>query len=313
MSTFENHSIKPLAPRAWAGRPNWRLPTLGGRQLWADEFFFHGWHIQRNVLSGHYRLLDAGNWRYAWGTLDDCRRMLDRIRDSARLPAMNGPGIILLHGLTRSAAHMTPLARYLRAHGHANLFNVTYPTTRGSIDDHAEQLAAVIRSLEGIGQLSLVAHSLGNLVIRRYLASASDAQRSRIGRIVMLGPPNLAAKMAEMLGHRRWFGLVLGKAATQLRSVPAVSDRLATPTSQFGIIAGGRGGPRGYNPLLAGDNDFLVDVASTRLPGAADFALLPVSHAFMMAHPLVQQYTLKFLETGAFVSPDRAQPIPPAG
>ena len=80
--------------------------------------------------------------------------------------------------------------------------------------------------------------------------------------------------------------------------------------AQFGIIAGGRGGPRGYNPLLAGDNDFLVDVASTRLPGAADFVVLPVSHAFMMVHPLVQQYTLRFLETGHFISPERAQPIP---
>src|SRR5580704_16747376 len=223
MSTFDKHYAEPLIPAARARRINLRLPTLGGRQLWADELFFHGWHIQRNVFSGHYRLLDERNWRYAWGTLDDCRRVLERIRSSARLPSMSGPGVVLLHGLTRSAAHMAPLARYLRDHGHQNVFSVTYPTTRGSIDEHAEQLARVIQSLEGIGQLSLVAHSLGNLVIRRYLATATDEQRLRIGRIVMLGPPNLAAKMAEKLGHRRWFGLVLGKAATQLRSVPAVS------------------------------------------------------------------------------------------
>ena len=35
------------------------------------------------------------------------------------------------------------------------IFNVTYPTTRGSIDEHAEQLARVIQNLDGIGQLSL--------------------------------------------------------------------------------------------------------------------------------------------------------------
>ncbi len=165
MSTFEKHHNEPLTPRAAVPRPNLRLPTLGGRQLWADELFFHGWHIQRNVLSGHYRLLDAGNWRYAWGTFDDCRRMLERIRSSARLPAMSGPGVILLHGLTRSAAHMAPLGRYLRAHGHENVFSVTYPTTRGTIDEHAEQLARVIQNLEGIGQLSVVGHSLGCLVM----------------------------------------------------------------------------------------------------------------------------------------------------
>jgi pimeloyl-ACP methyl ester carboxylesterase len=302
MNTFDKQAV--------AKRPNLRLPTLGGRQLWADESFFHGWHIQRNVLSGHYRLLDSGNWRHTWGTLDNCRATLDRIRALQRLPTMSGSAIVLLHGLVRSAAHMVPLARYLRTHTNQTVFNVTYPTTRGSIDDHAGQLDRVIKSLEGIGQLSLVGHSMGNLVIRRYLADASKQEQARIRRIVMLGPPNQAAKMAEILGHRRWFGLVLGKAATQLRSVAEVAHRLATPSAPFGIIAGGRGVPRGFNPLLEGDNDFLVDVASTRLAGAADFAVLPVSHAFMMAHPLVQQYTLRFLETGAFISPERAQPIP---
>ncbi len=266
--------------------------------------FTAGKYPSRNVLSGHYRLLDAGNWRHAWGTFDDCRSTLAQIRVSQRLPAMSGSGILLLHGLVRSAAHVAPLARYLRAHTNQTVFNVTYPTTRGSIDDHAEQLNRVIKSLEGVGQLSLVGHSLGTLVIRRYLADASEQERARIGRIVMLGPPNQAAKMAEMLGHQRWFGLVLGKAATQLRSVGEVGHRLAIPSSPFGIIAGGRGGPRGYNPLLAGDNDFLVDVASTRLAGAADFAVLPVSHAFMMANPLVQQYDAPLLETGAFTLPE---------
>ena len=35
------------------------LPTMGGKQFWADELFFHQWRIQRNVLTGHYRLLDG--------------------------------------------------------------------------------------------------------------------------------------------------------------------------------------------------------------------------------------------------------------
>ncbi len=230
---------------------------------------------------------------------------------------MSGPGIILLHGLVRSAAHMAPMARYL-AHATATrtVFNVTYPTTRGSIDEHAEQLARVIGSLDGIGQISLVGHSLGSLVIRRHLAGASDTERERIGRIVMLGPPNRAAKMAEYLRHRRrWFGLVLGKAANaaSARSIRQRAVGWPRPPSPFGIIAGGRGNQCGYNPMLGSDNDFLVDVESTRLEGADDFVVLPVSHTFMMAHPRVQEYTLRFLETGAFISPDRAQPIPPAG
>ncbi len=294
-------------------RPNWRLPTLGGRHLWADELFFHGWHIQRNVVSGHYRLLNAGNWRHAWGTFEHCRAKLAAIRDSERLPPMRGSGLILLHGLVRSAAHMAPLARYLRDHTHHTVFNVTYPTTRGSIDEHAEQLARLIGRLEGIDDLWFVGHSLGNLVIRRYLSGITDVEQSRVQRMVMLGPPNQSARMAEVFGRQPWFGLLLGRAATQMCDLPHAQDRLAVPACPFGIIAGGRGKTRGYNPFLAGDNDFLVDVASTRLPGAADFVVLPVVHAAMMASPIVQQYTLRFLETGAFISPERRQPIPRVG
>ncbi|MGQ9575532.1 MAG: hypothetical protein ACUVUC_09450 [Thermoguttaceae bacterium] len=33
------------------------MPTLGGKQFWADELLFHQWRIQRNVLTGHCRLL----------------------------------------------------------------------------------------------------------------------------------------------------------------------------------------------------------------------------------------------------------------
>ena len=35
------------------------VPTLGGMQFWADELFFHQWRIQRNVITGHCRLLDG--------------------------------------------------------------------------------------------------------------------------------------------------------------------------------------------------------------------------------------------------------------
>ena len=33
--------------------------TGGGKQFWADVWFFHDWRIQRHALTGHYRLLDG--------------------------------------------------------------------------------------------------------------------------------------------------------------------------------------------------------------------------------------------------------------
>ena len=44
-------------------RLNLKTPTLGGLQLWTDELYFHGWHIQRHCFTGHCRLLDERNRR----------------------------------------------------------------------------------------------------------------------------------------------------------------------------------------------------------------------------------------------------------
>ena len=304
---------QPLAGSG--GMPNVTLPTLGGKQFWGDESFFHGWHIQKNALTGHYRLLDERNFRHAWGSLADCQNRLAEIRQRDKLPPMHGPAVIVLHGLGRSASSMGNMAQFLSTTGKFSVFNVTYPTTRGSIADHAQALGRIIASLEGIETIHFVAHSLGNLVIRNYLGDTTDLATGRrpdprIGRVVMLGAPNNGARLADVFGKTGMFEFVLGKSAADIRDFRELAARFPAPAGEFAIIAGGRGGPQGYNPWLAGDNDLVVTVESTRLPGAAEFAVLPVIHTLMMDDATVQKYTQNFLEHGYFISPDRRQPIP---
>ena len=94
-----------------------------------------------------------------------------------------------------------------------------------------------------------------------------------------------------------------------MRDWANLEAQLATPPGPFGILAGGRGAATGYNPWLEGDNDMVVTVESTRLPGAADFAVLPVVHTLMMDDRRVQEYTVRFLERGYFVSEAARSPI----
>ncbi len=301
-------------PVSGGGLPNVTLPTLGGKQFWGDESFFHGWHIQKNALTGHFRLLDERNFRHAWGTLADCQGRLEEIRRREKLPPMQGPAVIVLHGLGRSASSMGNMAQFLRASGKYKVFNVTYPTTRGSIADHAQCLGRIIGGLDGIETIHFVAHSLGNLVIRNYLGDTTDPvtgrpSERRIGRIVMLGAPNNGARLAEVFGRTGAFEFVLGKSAAEIRDFRDLEARFPAPQGEFAIIAGGRGGPQGYNPWLTGDNDLVVSVETTRLPGASDFAVLPVIHTLMMDDATVQQYTLSFLQHGYFISTARRQPI----
>src|SRR3954451_14605074 len=134
--------------------------TAGGKQFWADVWFFHDWRIQCHALTGHYRLLDGSNRRHASGTYEACRDKMDEIRTRDKLPAMEGKAIIVLHGLFRTRSSMATLGGALSKSGGFKTFCMGYPTTRGSVESHARSLDNVIRSLEGISELNFIAHSL---------------------------------------------------------------------------------------------------------------------------------------------------------
>jgi hypothetical protein len=57
---------------------------------------------------------------------------------------------------------------------------------------------------------------------------------------------------------------------------------------------------------LDGDNDGTVAVDETRLEGATDFCVLPVSHTGMWMSPLVAEQIAEFLAHGHFQRRDRA-------
>jgi len=304
-------------PRRASVLPNAVTPTFGGKQFWADELFFYDWHIQRNAITGHYRLLDGRNRRHSWGTFEQCQGKLEEIKREQKIPPMRGAAVVVLHGLGRNAGAMVYMAKFLQEKSPFTVLNVTYPTTRGSVETHAQTLDRIISRLDGIEEIHFVAHSLGNLVIRHWLADhtkpeVGECPDRRVRRIVMLGPPNNGARMAEVLGRNVVFGAVVGKSGTQLASSwKDLESRMCVPGCEFAVIAGGRGGSTGYNPLLAGDNDLVVTVESAKLPGAKDFAVLPVFHTTMMDDAKVQEYTLRFLQHGYLVAPDKCQPIPP--
>lgn len=293
--------------------PNVIAPTFGSKQFWGDVLHFHGWRIQQNTLTGHYRLLDEKNYRHAWGSYDTCRGRLDVIKQERNLPAMSGKAVILLHGLVRTRGSLDKLGDYLRDRGGYTVLNVSYPSTQGTVDEHAEKLARIMETLTGVDEIHIVAHSLGNLVVRHYLADAAqDGEKPdpRIRRMVMLGPPNNGSKLAQRLSRSRLFKLITGGTGHQLsQNWQELEDRLATPEFEFGIIAGGTGSEEGNNPLVEGDDDLVVSVESTRLAGATDFRVLPVKHTFMMDDPVVMEYTLRFLTDGYFVSEEDRQPL----
>lgn len=297
------------------GRDLVPMPTLGGTQFWADQLFFHQWRIQRNVLTGGYRLLDGDDFRHGSGTFSQCQALLDQIKRERNLPPWRGKVVIVLHGIGDSRGMMKPLCRYLEQHGAYEPVNVTYPSTQQGLAEHANDLASIVEHLDGVEEIHFVGYSLGGIVIRRFFADESNRRHGKIDprfrRMVMIGPPNQGSQLAARLGDHPIFELLLGKSGRQLGPLWAWEvGSLATPPIEFGIIAGGCGDGRGFNPLLPGDDDGIVTVESTRLAGASDWIVVPALHALLPRQTKVHQYTLRFLQHGYFVAADQRTPIP---
>lgn len=272
------------------------MKTLGGRQLWGDVYFLHGWTIQKNVITGHFRLLDPRDVRYAWGSLETCRTRLDAIREEQQLPPMAGEAVVLLHGIFRSSKAMGRLGDRLSREGYL-VVPFDYPSTRIDIAASAQMLGEVIKSLEGVEKISFVTHSMGGLVVRSWLSQGGDP-RARC--LVMMGTPNKGAEVADVLRDWHLYRLILGPAGQQLiADKSGAISKLPVPEIPFAVIAGAKGTPDGYNPLIPGDDDGLVAVSSALLEGAADSIELPVLHSFLPFNAEVIDHVARYLKTGA--------------
>ncbi len=298
------------ASRQKARRRAEGVPTLGGTQFWTDLVVFHGWRIQRHAITGHCRLLDDQDRRLASGSFAECRARLDAQRAAQAMPPLEKRVVIITHGLFGTRLFLHELERYLSERGDFEVLTWGYASTRGSIDDHAETLGGVVQALEGVEEISFVAHSMGGLVVRRYLASGERGELpdGRIRRLVMLGTPNQGAARARLWAARGMLGevfeLVAGRAGEQLsKEWESTAARLAVPRCEFGILAGGRGDASGWHEGIPGDDDGMVGVAETRLEGAADYLVLPVTHRALLCDPRAMECTLRFLESGSFSEP----------
>lgn len=297
------------------GYVNWPLKTTGGMQFWTDWKHVGGWRIQENSETGHYRLVDSNDVRRAWGNFAHCQRELETQIKNGKTKQISGRVVILLHGLVRSSNSMNTMESYLKNVRYSTV-NFSYASSRKKVGDHAIALKSVIDGLgPDVTDIYLVAHSLGNIVIRRYLHNTADVRSgghgdSRIRRIVMIGPPNQGSKVARTFRDSRIFRAVAGRSGDQLaRQWDSLNPKLATPKMQFGIIAGGQQENSFSNPLVRGKDDFTVSTEETKLVGAADFLVRPLLHGTMMNQPLVLESTSRFFQHGYFLSAAERNPL----
>ena len=163
-------------------------------------------------------------------------------------------------------------------------------------------LADVARQIDGCcstlpAPVHLVGHSLGGLMIRAYLA---QHPLPNLGRVVLIGTPNNGTPIVDRLGESWWLGLA-GPTAGALGTGPdGFPASLPEPYYPVGVIAGIRDGGFAID-FIPGDDDGLVPVESTRLPGMTDFIVVESGHSFMRYSDDVARQTVAFLRGGEFL------------
>jgi pimeloyl-ACP methyl ester carboxylesterase len=210
--------------------------------------------------------------------------------------------VVLLHGVASVPLSMKYLEKGFEEEGYTVL-NLGYPSTRESIGENAAAIRAEI--LEYVDSLDpgtevtvhLVAHSLGNLVARRAMSDGIP----NLGRMVMIAPPNHGSFVAEAVKHLNIFFWIYGESGQQLSADNrAFFEELPEPSCSFGIIAGGKGNNEGFLPLIPGDDDGVIRVETTRLPGADDFTIIDAEHTLILFKKETLRQTVHFLRNGYF-------------
>lgn len=208
--------------------------------------------------------------------------------------------VILLHGVMRSPASMGKIESALREKGFFTV-NFAYSSRHEPVKVVTKRLHREVTKLaeRDIESISFVTHSFGTIVVRYYLAHHTV---KKLGRFVMIAPPNKGSEWARILGRLSLYHWAMGVAGLKVQDVEkSIPKIMAPPPCDFGVIAGGTGTRVGINPLLRGDDDGTVTVDETKLEGMKDFVQVRGQHSMLLVQKKVSDNVISFLEVGKFI------------
>lgn len=194
---------------------------------------------------------------------------------------------------------MRKMATALEASGF-NTCNIDYPSTAYSIEELAIKFVgpAIAQCNRSSNPVHFVTHSMGGIMVR-YLAKYDIVPR--VGRVVMLAPPNQGSEAVDALSDLWLFEWINGPAGLQLGtdslSIPITLDAV---DFELGVIAGNSSFSPVLSTIIEGEDDGKVSVERAQVQGMTDFLVLPVTHTFIMRDAETIRQTLYFIENGVF-------------
>ncbi len=195
----------------------------------------------------------------------------------------NGETVVCLHGYFRSYKCMIPMSSALSSEGF-DIYLWDYQSRKKTIEQHAEDLVVILNKIaaEKPGQpIHFVTHSLGGVITRVAVSHPDCPAEARIGKAILLAPPNqgscLARKFQKVYPVRFVFGKRAGAQLLDHSSDEMLDIGQFPPSKEVMVVAGTQG-----KPWIKDPNDGKVSVNETYLNTPHIHITHHVSHSWIM-------------------------------
>lgn len=203
--------------------------------------------------------------------------------------------VYFIHGFMRNASSMEKMAKTFQKQDY-EIHLWDYPSASQTIEEHSEFLVVELQKCAQLNQgkpIHFVTHSLGGIILRAALNHPDCPEEAKIGRAVLLAPPNRGSKVARFLNQFKWVRKIFGeKSGKQLLTADSF-DHLGKFPETLNVLV--ISGSFGWNPIIKEKNDGKVGISETILTTPHRQITVSCGHSWIMRADNVIKHSLGFI------------------
>lgn len=204
--------------------------------------------------------------------------------------------LVAIHGFLGAPWNMAALTEGYKDEG-VNVICWGYPSRDKIIQDHGKDLVKDLQALSmrnpGV-PINYITHSMGGLVLRSALNEIDCPSEAKLGRAVLIAPPNQGAAWGRFLDQIAFFQKIARDLAGKQLMTEEDFEFLGQfpETMEVMVIAG----DRNLNPFFTEPSDGTVAVEETRLKTPHKHVIIHSGHKSILFNPKAAKLAKKFLK-----------------